>query len=404
MKTDLRPLADLFSFTLAGSFASVRAPMTKPDSAPARRAVPLLSRVPEAGLLVVIIVLGALLTFFGGTVKAPRFEIGPDGERQRVFTTNSAGERVLAFEEKNKFLNAQNLTQLAKDTSFIAIMAVGATFVIIAGGIDLSVGAIYALASVLGAIVFNLYGPDGRNAGSPGLGVVLGLLSCLGFAMLCGLANGGMIVLLRVHPFIITLGTMAMFRGVAFVITKGQSIGSFPSAFRDLVRWETTGSLSLVPLVVMLLVTVAGGVYLARLAAGRRIYAVGGNELASRYSGIRVEWVKLGVFLFSGLTAGIAALLSLGYYGAASSGDGQGYELNVIAAAVVGGASLTGGKGSALGALLGALIIQMINSGIVILGIDQNYSQIITGAVVIVAVLLDQFNNWLARRRLTKAA
>jgi ribose/xylose/arabinose/galactoside ABC-type transport system permease subunit len=140
------------------------------------------------------------------------------------------------------------------------------------------------------------------------------------------------------------------------------------------------------------------------LAAGRRVYAVGGNELASRYSGIRVDLVKLTVFIFSGLTAGIAALLALGYYGSASSGDGQGYELNVIAAAVVGGASLSGGKGSALGALLGALIIQMINSGIVILGIDQNYSQIIIGAVVIVAVLLDQVNNWLGKRRLAARA
>ena len=146
-----------------------------------------------------------------------------------------------------------------------------------------------------------------------------------------------------------------------------------------------------------------GGIYLTRLAAGRRIYAIGGNELASRYSGIRVNRVKLSVFIFSGLTAGIAALLSLGYYGAATSGDGQGYELNVIAAAVVGGASLSGGKGSAFGALLGALVIQLISTGIVILGINQNYSQIIIGAVVIVAVVLDQFNNWLAKRRLVKA-
>jgi ribose transport system permease protein len=109
------------------------------------------------------------------------------------------------------------------------------------------------------------------------------------------------------------------------------------------------------------------------------------------------------VFVYAGLLAGVSALLALGYYGSASSGDGQGYELNVIAAAVVGGASLSGGKGSALGAVLGALIIQMISSGIVILGIDQNYSQIIIGAVVILAVLLDQFNTWLAQRRLTRA-
>src|SRR5688572_27145686 len=154
----------------------------------------------------------------------------------------------------------------------------------------------------------------------------------------------------------------------------------------------------------MLLVTVIGGIYLSRLAAGRRIYAVGGNELASRFSGIRVERVKLSVFIFSGFTAGIAALLALGYYGSASSADGQGYELNVIAAAVVGGASLTGGKGSAFGAVLGALVIQMISSGIIILGINQNYSQIIIGTVVIAAVVLDQVGNWLNRRRMLRGA
>src|SRR6266404_4622649 len=317
-------------------------------------------RLQESGLILVIIVLGALLTFFGGRVKVPLFETNAQGERQRVFRVNETGEREPVMVEKNKFLNPQNLAQLAKDTSFIAIMAVGATFVIVSGGIDLSVGAVYALASVLAAIVFRRYGPDGPLGGaSAWLSIPLGLATCLGVATLCGFLNGGMIVALKVHPFIITLGTMAIFRGIAFVITKGQSIGGFPPAFRDLVRWEVGEGLSLVPLGVMVLVALLGGTYLSRLATGRRIYAIGGNELASRYSGIQVEWVKLSVYVFSGLTAGIAALLSLGYYGAASSGDGQGYELNVIAAAVVGGASLSGGKGTALGARLGALVIEM---------------------------------------------
>ena len=128
--------------------------MSPPDAAPpARRAAP--RRLPEGGLLLVVFVLGLALTFLGGSVRTPRFELAPDGQRQRAFTTNSDGERVPAFEEKNKFLNAQNLAQLAKDTSFIAIMAAGATFIIISGGIDLSVGAIYALASVLGAMVLH---------------------------------------------------------------------------------------------------------------------------------------------------------------------------------------------------------------------------------------------------------
>ncbi len=364
-----------------------------------------LFRFQESGLLLVILALGILLTVFSGTVRTPVFAVGADGVRQRVFTTNEAGERVPVFVEKNKFLNAQNLAQLAKDTSFIAIMAVGMSVVIIAGGIDLSVGSIYALASVLGALTFRHFGPDGAAAGmAPWLGVTLGALACVGTAALCGLANGALIVSLRVHPFIITLGAMAILRGIAFVVTKGQSVGGFPPLFRELVRWETAGGLSLVPLGVMLVVLAAGWIFLARLAAGRRVYAIGGNELASRFSGIRVERVKLGVYLLSGLAAGVAALIALGYYGSASSGDGQGYELNVIAAAVVGGASLTGGRGTALGAVLGALIIQMISSGIVILGIDQNYSQIIIGVVVIAAVVFDNFNTWLAKRRLTQAS
>ncbi|MCI0746817.1 MAG: ABC transporter permease [Verrucomicrobia subdivision 3 bacterium] len=366
---------------------------------------PTLLRLQEGGLIVVILLLGLVLTIFGGKVREPKFRINEQGESERVFIKDADGEEVPAFVERNKFLRPQSLTQLAKDTSFTAIMAVGMTFVIVSGGIDLSVGAIYALASVMGALVFQLYGPTGSLAGAPPwVSVPVGIAVCVGSATLCGFLNGGMTVALRVHPFIITLGTMAIFRGIAFVITTGQSVGGFPEAFRRIVRWEAGNNLSLVPLLVMVAVTVVGGTYLSRLAAGRRIYAVGGNELASRFSGIRVERVKLSVFVFSGLTAGIAALLALGYYGSASSADGTGYELNVIAAAVVGGASLSGGKGSAFGALLGALVIQMISTGLVILEINQNYSQIVIGAVVILAVVLDQFNAWVAKRRLVSRA
>ena len=351
-----------------------------------------LLRLQEGGLLLIIFLLGALLALFGG--KVPMVE----------FRKNAAGEVERVTVEKNKFLNSRTLIQLAKDTSFVAIMAVGATFVIISGGIDLSVGAIYALASVMGAFVFHKFGPEilGENSVNTN-GIWLGMFTCLATATLCGLLNGVMIIALKVHPFIITLGTMAIFRGIAFVVTNGQSVGAFPQNFRDLVRWEIGNGLSVIPLGVMICVTIVGGIFLSRLAAGRRIYAVGGNEMASRYSGIRVERVKLGVYIISGLTAGIGALLALGYYGSASSGDGQGYELSVIAGAVVGGASLSGGKGSALGALLGALILQMISTGIVILGINQNYSQIIIGGVVIVAVVFDQINNWLAKQRLLKS-
>lgn len=368
---------------------------------PVRPAVPAARgrRLAEGGLFLVVLVFGILLAWFGGSVERPLFQTRPDGSRERVMTRSATGEEVPATVRMNKFLNAETLVQLAKETSFIAIMAVGMTCVIIAGQIDLSIGSTYALASVLAGLVLHRFGPDGPGAASPGVGASLGILVGLGTGLGCGFLNGLMVTGLRVHPFIITLGTMAVYRGIAFVTTDGQSIGSFPSAFRQIVTaGDGTGS-QLRPLVITLLVVALGTVFLRQLAAGRRVYAVGGSELASRFSGIRVERVKRGVFLIAGVAAGVAALLQLGYYGAASSGDGQGYELEVIAAAVVGGASLSGGRGSALGALLGALVIKMIGSGIVILGIPQSWSQIILGVVVILAVVLDQLNQWWARRR-----
>src|SRR5207247_5423537 len=165
----------------------------------------------EGGLVIVIFVLGLLLTIFGGRVNMPEDR------------TNAAGETERVMVEKNKFLNAQKLISLAKDTSFFAIMAVGATFVIISGGIDLSVGAVYALASVLAALVFHRFGPDGPcSSVSPWLSVPLGVAVCVASATFCCLLNGGMIVAMRVDPIIFTLGTMTIYRGIASVITLGQ--------------------------------------------------------------------------------------------------------------------------------------------------------------------------------------
>ena len=354
-----------------------------------------LSKFPEGGLIIVIIVLGLLLAVFGGEIQRPKFTTNPEGKRVRLMVVNQAGQQVPAFERVNKFFNPETLTQIAKDTSFFAIMAIGMTFVIITGGIDLSVGSTYAVAAVAGALVMSPYGPSGGNTAT-----ALGVLTTIGVAVLAGFLNGAMIVGLSVHPFIITLGTMAIYRGIAFILAQGQSIGGFPQGFRDFIRQGVIADLSLVPLIVMVTICVLGGTLLSRMAIGRKIYAVGGNEIATRFSGIQVGGVKLLVYILSGLSAGIAAVLSLGYYGAASSGDGQGYELDVIASAVVGGASLVGGKGTALGAFLGAIILRLISTGMVILGIPQNYSQIVTGTVVIVAVLLDELNRFLANRRL----
>src|ERR1700726_1847606 len=191
------------------------------------------SKFPEGGLILVIIALGLLLAIFGGSVQLPKFETTPDGKRARSFEINVSGQKVPAFVTVNKFFNPATLVQIAKDTSFFAIMAIGMTVVIITGGIDLSVGAIYALASVYGALVLSPYGPSG-GAGA----TVLGILVTIGIGTLLGFLNGGMITAFNVHPFIITLGTMAIYRGIAFVQTGGQSIGGFPEGFRQFVRWE----------------------------------------------------------------------------------------------------------------------------------------------------------------------
>ncbi len=344
-------------------------------------------RFKETGLLGVVVALGLLLSVFGGSMQI----------RDR-----GAGEPRTV----NKFLRADNLDKLAKNTSFFAIMAVGATLVIIAGGIDLSVGSIYCLAAVCGAMFLHRFGPQGAGAGaSPAWVIPAAILLCLGVGTSCGLLNGLGVVLLRVHPFVITLGTMAIYRGIAFVMTRAQAYTHFPEQFTDgLIRYEVGANLYPVPMTLMVAVTVLAALYLKLTVTGRHIFAVGGNEEAARYSGLPVERVKLKVYAFSGLMAGVAATIMLGYYGAASSDAGKGYELDVIAAAVIGGASLSGGRGSALGALLGALIIQTIGNGIIILEIDQNYSQIIIGAVIVVAVVLDRVNTVLRDRRLANAA
>ena len=358
---------------------------TPAASLPARPSIwSRLLRIKETGLLGVVLGLGIVLSTFGGSLEVRDRQSG---------STHTV----------NKFLRPENLDKLAKNTSFFAIMAIGATFVIITGGIDLSVGSIYCLSAVCGAMFLHRYGPAGAGAGASPVWVVpAAVLLCLGVGALGGAINGLGIVLLRVHPFVITLGTMAIYRGIAFVMTKAQAYTQFPRQFTDgLIRYEAAGHLYPVPMAIMLGVTILAGLYLRYVVTGRYIFAVGGNEQAARHAGLPVQRVKLRVYAFGGLTAGIAAMIMLGYYGSASSDAGKGYELDVIAAAVIGGASLSGGRGSALGALLGALIIQIINNAIVILEIDQNYSQIIIGAVIVLAVALDRLNTVLREKRMT---
>jgi ribose transport system permease protein len=210
---------------------------------------------------------------------------------------------------------------------------------------------------------------------------------------------------LGVHPFIITLGTMWIVRGIAFVISRAESI-LVPEALTAVAKAPLGLGTALypVPLLAMLAVTIAGGVYLSRTVAGRHILAVGGNPEASRFSGLSVSRITLGVFVLSSLAAGAAAFLGAAFYGSATSSDANGYELYVVASAVVGGASLSGGKGSALSAMLGAILIVTMRQAIRTLHLDQNYEWIIIGVAMIVAVVLDQRGMKALQNRLSRAA
>ncbi|TAL05098.1 MAG: ABC transporter permease, partial [Verrucomicrobia bacterium] len=280
----------------------------------------------------------------------------------------------------NTFLNFDNLVDgVATPMSYYAIMAIGLTFVIITGGIDISVGAVMALAALgTAAALQNLPADASAIQVLP-----IAILVPMAIGLLCGVINGALVVWLNLHPFIVTLGTMSIFRGLANVLPAEKTLPAagkhLPAAFTThFMRIEVFG-LQPMPLVIMLLCVALGWFYLRMMVTGRETYAVGGNEEAARFSGLGVGWIKLRTYALAGLSAGIAGMVSAGRFGTASTSTGTGYELTVIAAAVVGGASLSGGRGTAIGALLGTLVIALIENGIIILRFAQEYRLVIIG-------------------------
>ncbi|MDF3056579.1 MAG: rbsC 1 [Rariglobus sp.] len=357
--------------------SSVAAPSTavhaSPKPAPRRRR----SFGQEVGLCLVVLVLGAILGIYG-------WHDAPAGR-------------------PNTFLSLDNLVDgIATPMSYYAIMAVGLTLVIITGGIDISVGSIMALSALGGAAALQTLPADA----SAWLVLPVAILTPLVIGLVCGLLNGSLIIGLSLHPFIVTLGTMSIFRGLANVLPPEKTLPAagkrLPAAFTtDFMRLEWFGQ-QLMPLVIMLVCVAFGWFYLRLMVAGRETYAIGGNEEAARFSGLRVNRIKLRTYALSGLAAGLAGMVSLGRFGTASTSTGTGYELTVIAAAVVGGASLIGGRGTAIGALLGTLIIALIENGIIILRMAQEYRLIIIGLAIVVAVSLDRLSLYLRARRASR--
>ncbi|MHC5025056.1 MAG: ABC transporter permease, partial [Planctomycetota bacterium] len=257
------------------------------------------------------------------------------------------------------------------------VLASGMTMVILSRGIDLSVGSVVALAGVVGADLV-----------ARGLPVPVAAAVTIGVGALVGLVNGASVVFLRVAPFIATLATMTAARGLAYLYTDGVSVGNLPGSF---TVWGN-GRLGPVPIpvIVAAAVVVITAVLLGRTVFGRRLYALGGNEEAARLSGVRVGRMKLAVYTAMGVLAALGGLLLAARLGAGDPKAGQLFELTAIAAVVVGGTSLTGGRGGVWGTVLGALIIGVLDNGLVLMDVSAFWQMVVKGLVILGAVALDR--------------
>ncbi|NUO84215.1 ribose ABC transporter permease [candidate division KSB1 bacterium] len=274
------------------------------------------------------------------------------------------------------FLTWSNLLNILQQTSINAIIAVGMTFVILTAGIDLSVGAILAFAGVVAAQVMHAEWP-----------MAAALLTGLLAGVFCGGLNGFLITFGKLPPFIATLGLMSIARGATLLFTEGRPLSGFSAGFRALA----TSELFYVPTPVWIMLLVYGLAHfmLTQTRHGRYVYAMGGNEEAARLSGINIRLHKTAVYAWSGLTSALAALLLTARLNSAQPIAGLMYELDAIAATVIGGTSLLGGEGTLLGTLLGALLMGVLRNGLNLLGVSSFLQQVIIGSVIILAVWLD---------------
>jgi erythritol transport system permease protein len=311
---------------------------------------------------------------------------------------------VVAFATlSSSFLTTGNLTILVKHVAINAILAVGMTFVILSGGIDLSVGSVAGLAGIIAGGLIH----TGLVLRSFGVVVYLHtwlvIVVALAAGALVGSVNGGLISLLRVPPFIATLGTLYVARGAALLISGG---ATFPS-LTGRPDLGNTGFLSLgagtllglpTPIWLMLAFAAAGMFLSSQTPFGRRVYAVGGNERAAELSGVRVLRIKFAVYLISGVCAAMVGLIIAAQLAAAHPATGETFELNAIAAVVLGGTSLMGGRGGVGGTIIGAFVIGVLADGLVLLGVSEFWQIVIKGLVIIAAVILDQMQQRYMRR------
>jgi ribose transport system permease protein len=278
------------------------------------------------------------------------------------------------------FWTPQNLLNVARNVSFVAIMAIGQAMVIVTGGIDLSIGSVLGLTGMVAGVFLNQEH-----------GVTVAVLGALATGLAAGAVNGFLVVRVGMPPFVPTLGMLSLARGLAFVLTQGRSVSDFGRAsepFRGLGAGEVGGVPT--PILYMVFLAAAGWVFLARTPWGYRLYAIGGHEEAARLAGIPVGRMKFVVYVLSGALAAVAGVLTTSWLGVAQASAGTGQELDVIAAVVIGGTSLTGGQGTIPGVVIAAALAGLIRNGLVQVQVSSYWTPVAVGALLIAAVWLDQ--------------
>jgi inositol transport system permease protein len=299
------------------------------------------------------------------------------------------------------FLQPRNLFNVVRQISVVGLIAIGVTMVIITTGIDLSSGSVLALAAVFAASFAQQ--PDWHDAKYPGLmlPVIVPIVVALGIGLLCGAINGGLIAKFKIPPFIATLGMMTVARGFALIYSN-RPVSGLTETYNFIGQGEIFKIIPIpgqpplgipIPVIILALVAISAHIMLNNTRFGRHIYAVGGNEQAALISGLNVGRIKIGVYTIAGLLSGLAGLVLSSRVGSGQPGLGVGYELDAIAAAVIGGTSLSGGVGTIWGTIIGALIIGVLNNGLDLLNVSAYWQTIIKGSIIVVAVIVDERKN-----------
>jgi len=288
------------------------------------------------------------------------------------------------------FFTTRNIFNIIRQISFMGLIAIGVTMVIISGGIDLGSGSVLALAAVVATSLAQIQ--TSATLKYPGLivPVYVPVLAALAIGALTGLINGSLIAKFKIPPFIATLGMMTVARGFALIYSN-KPLSQLTPEYNFIGQGEIFG----VPFPVIILISVAvvAHIMLNNVPFGRYIYALGGNEQAARISGVNIDRVKIGVYTLAGLLSGLAGLVVSSRVGSGQPGQGVGIELDAIAAAVIGGTSLSGGIGTIWGTIVGSLIIGVLDNGLILLNVDQYWITIVKGTIIVVAVIIDQRKN-----------